>query len=121
MALKAKEDLVHSGVGAAIRPGAEGNIGILDLRLISQGNVRGAAKRAAQSCSRDPGTKIWQGCPTHRQDLAVLRIIEIYITVPHSREWPAPGRADLIGVRSAEHAAAAGYSVCIVQCDVVSA
>src|SRR6266849_1879855 len=121
MPLETKEHLVRGGAGAAIRTAANCNVGTLDLRLISQRNVRGAAKRAAQTRSHDPRTKTWRGNSTHRRELAVFCIAEIHTTAPHSSECPTPGRADLIGPRSAEDPAAAGYSVRIVQCDVASA
>ena len=121
MPLETKEHLVRGGAGAAIRTAANCNVGTLDLRLVSQGNVRGAAKRAAQTRSHEPRAKTWRGNSTHRRELAVFRITEIHTTAPHPSDWPAPGRADFIGPRSAEDPAAAGYSVRIVQRHVGSA
>ncbi len=115
MPLETKKNLVHDAVATAIRTSAGSNTGILNLRLISPRKVRGAAKRATQTRSGKPSVKTCRGYPLHNQDLAVFCITEIYIAVPHASELPAPRCVDLIGVRPAEHAAAAAYSVRVVQ------
>src|SRR5260370_7055167 len=113
--METKKNLVNDAVATAIRTSADTNTGVLNLRLISPRKVRGTAQRAAQTRSGEPGAKTCRRYTSPTQDLAVSCIAEIHIAVPHSSKWSAPRCVDLIGVRSAEHTAAAAYSVRVVQ------